>query len=116
MGHQIKQYPFKLLRVAVLNDAFRRTLKGGSVKVSPGVLSLPDAELMEVIAKVSSYDDFNKTIDPNEEHNFGCFFHKGERYLFHITYCSEDMQHPSDDPSNDEITVRVLSISKALGH
>ncbi|MDH5327628.1 MAG: DUF3768 domain-containing protein [Gammaproteobacteria bacterium] len=106
---------FRMIRVALLNDQFRRSFKGGSVNVSPGVEALPEPVLFEVLNKVREFDDFRPCFDPREEHDFGVFAHNGERFLFQIDYYNQDMTARCEDPG-DENAVRVLSVKKAMGY
>jgi len=107
---------FRMIRVSLLNDQFRRSFKGGRVVVSPGVEALPKADLIAVLQKVKEFDGFIPAFDPSDERDFGVFEHNGERYLFQINYYTKDMAGRSTDPGDIDKTVRILNIKKALGY
>ena len=51
-------------KIALLNDAFRTTLTGGTVLLTVGVHELPDMVKSAAIRKVVDFDDFNEDNDP----------------------------------------------------
>ncbi len=63
-----------------------------------------------VLEAVRSYSTFNANNDPYGEHDFGSFTVAGERLFWKFDYYDSDMQMASLDPSDDTITVRVLTI------
>ncbi len=50
----------KSAKIAELNDQFRRTGRGGRYMITAGVKALGDQTVMEIVAKVKSFSDFNK--------------------------------------------------------
>src|SRR5207249_5503665 len=50
--------------IAALNDAFRRTVAGGTVFVTAGIAALPRESQERIIAKVLSFDAFTADNDP----------------------------------------------------
>ncbi len=71
-------------KIALLNDAFRTTLSGGSVLLSAGVNELPDMVKAAAIRKVVSFDEFNEDNDPYGEHDFGSFELCNRRFFWKI--------------------------------
>ena len=104
---------FKLTRIAKLNDEFRTTFRAGRVVLTNGVNCLPEDQLLEVLHKVKTFNDFNDGNDPLGEHDFGAFEHNGVRYFFKIDYYDKTMAFGSNDPANPEKTTRVLTIMTA---
>ena len=51
--------------------------------------------------------------DPNNEHDFGSFNHKGEQIYWKIDYYDKNYQYCSEDPSNLSITNRAMTIMLA---
>ena len=100
-------------KIALLNDAFRKTLSGGQVFLTAGVHELPDMMKAAAIQKVSTFDDFNEDNDPYGEHDFGNFELCGRRFFWKIEYFDCAMEHGSEDPSDPEQTTRVLTIMLA---
>lgn len=99
-------------RIRQLNDDFRRTFVGGRVLLTTGVDALPAADKAAVLAKVRAFDAFESDNDPYGEHDFVPIEHRGERYFAKIDYYSPDLQGGSEDPSDPEQTVRVLTIMR----
>ncbi|ESW61300.1 MAG: hypothetical protein Q27BPR15_07160 [Rhodobacter sp. CACIA14H1] len=98
-------------KVRELNDTARQTFTGCSVMISRGVAALDCVDA--VMAAVRSYSEFNADNDPYGEHDFGSFVVAGERLFWKFDYYDSDMQMASLDPSDDTITMRVLSIMLA---
>ena len=98
-------------KVRELNDAARQTLTGCRVMVTHGVAALNCVDA--VLAAVCSYSTFTADNDPHGEHDFGSFTVAGERLFWKFDYYDTEMQMASLDPSDDTITVRVLTIMLA---
>lgn len=60
-------------KIALLNDAFRRTFSGGKVTMTAGVYALPDMVKAAALQKAAQFDDFSEENDPYGEHDFGSF-------------------------------------------
>ena len=52
-----------------------------------------------------TFGDFTPDNDPHGEHDIA-----GERYLFKIDYYDRDLEFGSEEPSNPDVTTRVLTI------
>lgn len=100
----------KSAKIAALNDQFRKTGQGGRYMITAGVKALGDQAVMEIVAKVKSFSDFNKNNDPHHEHDMGKMEHNGETIFWKIDYYDKAMQYGSDDPSDQNKTTRVLTI------
>ena len=97
-------------KIALLNDALRKTFTGGKVVMTAAVDALPVNVKAIVLEKVRSFNDFGADNDPHSEHDFGSFKIDGETFFFKIDYYSPDMQGGSEDPADPEKTTRVLTI------
>jgi hypothetical protein len=100
-------------KIALLNDALRRTFTGGKVVMTRGVAALPEAELARVLERVRTFDEFTKDNDPHGEHDFGNFEVGGVTYFFKVDYYAPDMEGGSEDPADPQMTTRVLTIMRA---
>ena len=104
-------------KIAQLNDQFRQTFQGGEVLTTAGANAREDLE--QIYLKVRQYDDFNEENDPYGEHDFGAFeFEDGQKIFWKIDYYAkingfQVVDTGSSDPSNPEITARVLTIMLA---
>lgn len=98
------------MEIKRLNDLFRSTMHPnlGKVIVTPGAHAHPS--LTEVIKKVQSFSEFTEDNDPYDEHDFGSINEDGQLFYWKIDYYNKDMTSGSEDPSNHQITTRILTI------
>jgi len=97
-------------RIRHLNDAFRRTFVGGAVVVTAVVEALPTAKRKAILAKVRAFDAFTEDNDPHGEHDFGVIEDGDVRCFWKIDYYDREMELMSPNPSDPEVTTRVLTI------
>ena len=100
-------------KIALLNDAFRTTLSGGTVLLSAGVHELPDMVKAAAIRRVATFDEFTEDNDPYGEHDFGSFDLCGRRFFWKIDYFDERGEFGSEDPADPQKTTRILTIMLA---
>lgn len=103
-------------KIAELNDNLRKHMWSpgrNKIVLTRGVCSLPLMEQMLLLKKVRDFNDFNKANDVYKEHDFACIEHNGIKYCWKIDYFDSSMEYASDDPSNPDITTRVLTIMRA---
>jgi len=103
----------KARKIAELNDAFRTTFQGGTVVMTASVDKLPDRSKAQALARVATHTDFSEDNDPHGEHDFGSFELCGRKFFWKIDYYDKEMQHHSPDPSNPDVTTRVLTVMLA---
>ena len=60
----------KRAKIRVLNDAFRKTFRGGRAMMTAGVAALPAKTKQEVFQKIQAFDAFDDENDPWGEHDF----------------------------------------------
>ena len=63
--------------------------------------------------KVKNFNNFTSGDDPFGHHDFGGFEHNDVLYFFKIDYYDNTLKYLSKDPSNPDITTRVLTIMRA---
>ncbi|WP_342723924.1 DUF3768 domain-containing protein [Bradyrhizobium sp. B097] len=97
-------------KIAALNDAFRKTLSGGQVLMTPGVSSLPSMVVAAVILKVTEFCDFSSNNDPHGERDFGSFELCLRKFFWKIEYYGPTCESGSEDPAK---TTRVLTLMLA---
>lgn len=100
-------------RIRFLNDRLRTTGTGGKMFITVGIQALPHHGLFAVLQKVRDFDDFGEDNDPYGEHDFGAFTHAGRKIFWKIDYYDPTMLYQSQDPSDDEKTLRLLTIMLA---
>ena len=102
-----------MTKIAELNDNLRRNLFNpgkNKVVITSGVATLSFIDRVGLLKKVIDFNNFNADNDPYKEHDFGRIEHNGINYFFKIDYYDTSMECGSDDPSNPDITTRVLTI------
>jgi Protein of unknown function (DUF3768) len=108
-------------RIAELNDAARKYLSAPEKADSRTVRIVWTArvcarnDVPDIQRKVETYNAFSISNDPYGEHDSGSFTQPdGEQIYWKIDYyASCDMDHGSEDPSDQEKTTRVLTIMLA---
>jgi hypothetical protein len=96
-----------------LNDKLRQHLTGGMALITPGVAALGQESVDRIVKTVTTFDDFCHANDPHEEHDFGAFEVDGEKLFFKIDYYDQDLKCHSPDPSDPEVTRRVITLMLA---
>lgn len=100
-------------RIRELNDALRREMTGGQWLLTPGVISLGQEAMMVAIKAIQSFDAFTPDNDPHGEHDFGSVQVEGETLFWKIDYLDNDREYASPDPSNADLTERILTLMLA---
>jgi len=100
-------------KIALLNDAFRRTFAGGKVTMSSGVYALPDMVKAAALQKAATFDAFTPDNDPYGEHDFGSFELCNRKFFWKIEYYDRAMEYGSEDPSDPAKTTRVMTVMLA---
>ena len=105
----------RTLRIRELNDTFRQELPspGGRLLITDGVNNAGVDFVTRALAAVMAFDDFNAGNDPHGEHDFGAFEIDGRKLYFKFDYYDPTGEYGSEDPSDSEQTMRVLTIMLA---
>ncbi len=100
-------------RIRELNDQFRRSLTGGLLHLTRGVIALGGKRQAAILDAVASFDGFGPENDPYGEHDFGVLTVEGTRLLFKFDYFDRALSGHSPDPADPSATTRVLTIMLA---
>ena len=100
-------------RIRDLNDQLRRSLNGGVLIMTAGVIALGAKCQMDILSAIAAFDGFDPDNDPYGEHDFGALTVEGERILFKIAYLDRGLTGPSLDPADPSVTARVLTVMLA---
>ena len=101
-------------RIRELNDRFRRCRQGnGRVVMSAGLNALGPVVVAEACAAVRSFDGFTPDNDPYGEHDFGALVVRGQRIFWKIDYLDPTLTFGSENPTDETLTCRVLTIMLA---
>ncbi len=71
-------------RIRALNDDLRRSLAGGVLMMTKGVIALGRAKQIAILDAVAAFDGFDAENDPYGERDFGALQVEGERLFFKI--------------------------------
>lgn len=100
--------------IKTLNDTFRQTFTGGRVMLTAGINAKSQDDIARILSKVRQFNHFTEANDPYNEHDFGSFDYKGEKIFWKIDYYDINNKYHSEDPSNPDITNRILTIMKVF--
>lgn len=105
-------------RIRQLNDAFRTGERPelGQIVITPGVRVLVSPWPMGIAViyeKVRGFDAFESGDDPHHEHDFGAFDHCGTKLFFKLDYYDKRLESGSEDPADETVTTRVLTVMLA---
>lgn len=99
-------------KIRQLNDEFRKSFFGGHIVITTSVQSLADDDRKELLKQVQSFDNFTEDNDPYGEHDFGAINFKNDTYFWKIDYYDNDYNYFSPDPSDSDVTNRVMTIMR----
>ena len=102
-----------MTNIKTLNYHFRGSFSCGRVMLTCGINAKSQRELAEILNQVRCFNNFTTANDPYNEHDFGSFNYKGEQIYWKINYYDKNYQYCSEDPSNPNITNRVMTIMLA---
>jgi hypothetical protein len=94
-------------RIRDLNDQLRRSLTGGVLVMTKGIIALGAKCQMTILSAIAAFDVGD---DPYGEHDFGALTVEGERILFKIDYLDRGLTSHSPDPADPTVTTRVLTV------
>jgi Protein of unknown function (DUF3768) len=103
----------RTVRIRALNDELRQNLAGGVAVMTPGVAALGREAVDRIVKTIAVFDDFCHANDPHEEHDFGSFEAEGHTIFFKIDYLDQNLSHHSPDPTDQAVTVRVITVMLA---
>jgi len=100
-------------RIRTLNDALRRSLTGGVLMMTRGIIALGLTRQLRILEAVAAFDAFDPDNDPYGEHDFGALEVDGTRLFWKIDYLDLGLSNHSPDPADPSVTTRVLTIMLA---
>lgn len=103
-------------KIAELNDNLRKHMWSpghNKIVLTRGVCSLPLIEQMLLLKQVKDFNDFTPDNNHWAEHDFGKIVHNNTNYFWKIDYYDNNCEFGSEDPSNPDITTRVLTVMRA---
>ena len=104
------------MTIAALNDQFRSDpgkYRKNKVVMTASVSALYQSYRDSLMRQVRAFSDFNEENDPFNEHDFGAIDFLNTKYFWKIDYYDANLESGSDDPANDDVTTRVLTVMEA---
>ena len=105
----------KKKQIRKLNDRLRQNGKDGLVTATSGINALDNQIQFEIFKRIKTFNEFNQTNDPRQEHDVGVVEFAGIRCLWQIDYYDRrdtTMTTQSPDKYNPEATIRVMTIMR----
>jgi hypothetical protein len=101
--------------IRVLNDAFRKNPHNEHDKLvmTQGVSTMPGGFATRALIAVQAFDRFDSKNDPHGEHDFVSVEVDGHLVFGKIDYYDREMEYGSPDPSDPDVTTRVLTVMLA---
>ncbi|WP_298921481.1 DUF3768 domain-containing protein [uncultured Roseobacter sp.] len=101
-------------RIRELNDRFRTIGTGnGTMLITSGLQGKGSAFVVQAVDAVRTFTAFSRDNDPWGEHDFGEVEIDGEKVFFKIDAYNLDCTAGSENPANEALTHRVLTIMLA---
>ena len=100
-------------RVAALNDILRRSLSGGTLVLTAGIVALGRERQQVILGAIAAFDGFAPDNDPYGERDFGALEVTGKRVFFKIDCFNRSGRFASPDPADTSVTTRVLTVMLA---
>ena len=100
-------------KIAALNDRARQRLDHCRWILTQGVLACDPITVAELLIAVEGFDAFTPDNDPYAEHDFGVIKLSDDTFFWKFDYYDLDLQMHSPDPTDTNVTTRVLTIMLA---
>ena len=101
-------------RVRALNDRFRtQGLGNGSIMVTSGIQAEGAEFVLAAVKATRAFDAFSKDNDPWGEHDFGAVEINDQKVFWKLDCYDPTLTQGSENPANDALTHRVLTIMLA---
>ena len=95
-------------KIRQLNDHARCNFADCQIVLTRAVQKLENLDCL--FTQIQQFDVFTQANDPYGEHDFGAVQHLDQTVFWKIDYYDLDMTMHSPDPSDPNVTARVLTI------
>lgn len=101
-------------RIQKLNDLWRTQGEGqGLVLITDGIASEGAEFARAALLAIRRFAEFSEDNDPWGQHDFGAVSIQGKKVFWKIDYYDQSLTTGSEDPGNEAVTHRVLTIMLA---
>lgn len=102
------------LRVRALNDRFRiEGLGNGTIVLTQGIQAGGQDFVVAAVDAIRTFSDFSDGNDPWGEHDFGAVEIEGQKVFWKLDCYDPTLSNGSENPANEALTKRVLTIMLA---
>lgn len=101
------------LKVRSLNDDLRIRRLGGIVVITEGIAALGPSTIRDIISAITAFDGFTPENDPYGEHDCAIMTVGGVKIIWKIDYYDLARRYHSSDPSDRNVTSRIMTIMRA---
>ena len=115
-GRENEDRSAKRAKIRALNDALRKTFRGGRVMMTAGVAALENPVRNAVVETIKAFDAFDDDNDPWGEHDFVSVELDGQTFFAKIDYYDRTLEAHSEDAADPDKTCRVMTIMLAEEH
>ena len=98
------------------NHDFIAIISGLAASINAREIEAQIAAFIALLKIVINYNKFDDDDDPHNEHDMGFFEFEGERCMWKIDLYDTDLQGYSTNPTDPDVTRRVLTIIYACDY
>ncbi|RWO88613.1 MAG: DUF3768 domain-containing protein [Mesorhizobium sp.] len=102
-----------VLKTRLLNDDLRIRRLGGTIVITTGISALGPSAIRDIISAITAFDGFTPENDPYGEHDCAVMTVSGINIIWKIDYYDLSRRYHSPDPSDRNVTSRVMTIMRA---
>ncbi|WP_246676256.1 DUF3768 domain-containing protein [Mesorhizobium sp. B1-1-5] len=102
-----------VLKTRQLNDDLRIRRLGGTIVITAGIAALGPSTIRDIISAITVFDGFTPENDPYGEHDCAVMAVSGIKIVWKIDYYDLGRRYHSSDPSDRNVTSRVMTIMRA---
>jgi len=102
-----------VLRIRLLNDDLRTRRLDGIVVITDGIAALGPSTIRDIISAITVFDGFTPENDPYGEHDCAVMAVSAIKIIWKIDYYDLTRQYHSSDPSDRNVTSRVMTVMRA---
>ncbi|ESX23423.1 hypothetical protein X767_14655 [Mesorhizobium sp. LSJC264A00] len=101
------------LKTRSLNDDLRIHRLGGTIVITSGIAALGPSTVREIISAITAFDGFTAENDPYGEHDCAVMTANDIKIIWKIDYYDLTRRYHSLDPSDRNVTSRVMTVMRA---
>ncbi|TPJ45849.1 DUF3768 domain-containing protein [Mesorhizobium sp. B2-6-6] len=102
-----------VLKTRLLNDDLRIRRLGGTIVITAGIAALGPSAIRNIISAITAFEGFAPENDPYGEHDCAVMTISEIKIIWKIDYYDLSRRYHSSDPSDRNVTSRVMTIMRA---